>query len=99
MRRSRGCKTFAYPWQRRTIGGQARNRLTRFAQHRIVINGIAVHSIHFRARHSEALPLLLTYGWPGSIDLGGNRTAGGPNWPWRQRNDAFRADFPSLNDF
>jgi pimeloyl-ACP methyl ester carboxylesterase len=31
------------------------------------IDGVDIHFIHARSKHSHALPLLLTHGWPGSI--------------------------------
>src|SRR5262249_32333591 len=31
------------------------------------IDGLDIHFIHARSRHENALPLLVTHGWPGSI--------------------------------
>ncbi|MFB9807134.1 epoxide hydrolase N-terminal domain-containing protein [Haladaptatus pallidirubidus] len=31
------------------------------------IDGLDIHFIHVRSDHEEALPLILTHGWPGSI--------------------------------
>jgi pimeloyl-ACP methyl ester carboxylesterase len=31
------------------------------------IDGLDIHFIHVRSRHEEALPLIVTHGWPGSI--------------------------------
>ena len=31
------------------------------------IDGLDIHFIHVRSRHEEALPLLVSHGWPGSI--------------------------------
>ena len=31
------------------------------------IDGLDVHFIHVRSRHEDALPLIVTHGWPGSI--------------------------------
>ena len=31
------------------------------------IDGLDIHFIHLRSRHEEALPLIITHGWPGSI--------------------------------
>src|SRR5690242_2619312 len=31
------------------------------------IDGLDVHFIHVRSRHGDALPLIVTHGWPGSI--------------------------------
>src|SRR5262245_38994029 len=31
------------------------------------IDGLAIHFIHVRSKHENALPLIVTHGWPGSI--------------------------------
>ena len=31
------------------------------------LDGLDIHFIHVRSRHEEALPLIVTHGWPGSI--------------------------------
>ena len=31
------------------------------------IDGLAIHCIHVRSKHENALPLIVTHGWPGSI--------------------------------
>ena len=31
------------------------------------IDGLDIHFIHVRSRHGDALPLIVTHGWPGSI--------------------------------
>jgi pimeloyl-ACP methyl ester carboxylesterase len=31
------------------------------------IDGVDIHFIHVRSRHEEALPLIMTHGWPGSV--------------------------------
>ena len=36
--------------------------------HRIaVIDGFRIHYLHFRSRHPNAVPLIVTHGWPGSF--------------------------------
>ena len=42
-------------------------RLNEFAHFRTSIDGQSIHFVHARSRHEDALPLLLTHGWPGSI--------------------------------
>jgi len=32
-----------------------------------VIDGLGIHFLHVRSPHAEALPLIITHGWPGSI--------------------------------
>ncbi len=41
--------------------------LNRFPQFRTTIDGIGIHFIHVRSPHANALPLVMTHGWPGSI--------------------------------
>src|SRR5215472_2345725 len=31
------------------------------------IDGVDVHFIHVKSRHGNALPLIMTHGWPGSV--------------------------------
>jgi len=47
-----------------------RNRealLNRFAQFTTDIDGLGIHFIHVRSPHPQALPLIITHGWPGSV--------------------------------
>ena len=41
--------------------------LNRFDHFRTAIDGQSIHFIHARSAHANALPLLITHGWPGSI--------------------------------
>jgi epoxide hydrolase len=41
--------------------------LNSFPQFRTVIDGMGIHFIHVRAAVEDALPLVITHGWPGSI--------------------------------
>ena len=41
--------------------------LNSFNQFRTQIDGQSIHFIHARSPHADALPLLITHGWPGSI--------------------------------
>jgi Epoxide hydrolase N terminus len=31
------------------------------------VDGLDIHFIHVRSKHNNALPLIVTHGWPGSI--------------------------------
>jgi pimeloyl-ACP methyl ester carboxylesterase len=42
-------------------------RLNALPQFRIEIDGLGIHFLHARSPHADALPLVLTHGWPGSI--------------------------------
>jgi pimeloyl-ACP methyl ester carboxylesterase len=47
--------------------GAEEARLNGFAQFRTVLDGQSVHFIHARSPREDALPLLITHGWPGSV--------------------------------
>ena len=62
------------------------------------IDGLEIHFIHVRSEHENALPLIVTHGWPGSvieqlkiIDPLTNPTAHGASAP-----DAFHLVIPSM---
>jgi len=50
-----------YDWRR------AEKKINGFAQYRTEIDGVGIHFIHVRSKHEDALPVILTHGWPGSI--------------------------------
>jgi pimeloyl-ACP methyl ester carboxylesterase len=42
-------------------------RLNALPQFRTTIDGLAIHYLHVRSPQPDALPLIITHGWPGSI--------------------------------
>jgi len=42
-------------------------RLNALPQFTTEIDGVTVHFIHVKSRHENALPLIMTHGWPGSV--------------------------------
>ena len=42
-------------------------RLNALPQFTTEIDGVDIHFIHVKSRHNEALPLIVTHGWPGSV--------------------------------
>ena len=42
-------------------------RLNALPQFRTVIDGLGIHFLHIRSPHAEAVPLVITHGWPGSV--------------------------------
>src|SRR5688572_7111849 len=42
-------------------------RLNALPQFMTTIDGLDIHFIHVRSRHPDALPVIVTHGWPGSI--------------------------------
>jgi pimeloyl-ACP methyl ester carboxylesterase len=47
--------------------GRVATRLNAFPQFTTEIDGVEIHFIHVRSRHDDALPLIMTHGWPGSV--------------------------------
>ena len=50
-----------YDWRR------CEKRLNALPQFTTEIDGTSIHFIHVRSRHENALPLIMTHGWPGSV--------------------------------
>ncbi|MET3106379.1 pimeloyl-ACP methyl ester carboxylesterase [Oxalobacteraceae bacterium GrIS 2.11] len=73
-------------------------RLNAFPQFRTSIDGLGIHFLHVRSRHSDALPIILTHGWPGSVieflDVIGPLTD--PEAYGGRAEDAFHVVIPSL---
>jgi pimeloyl-ACP methyl ester carboxylesterase len=42
-------------------------RLNELPQFRTRLDGLGIHFLHVRSPHQDALPLVMTHGWPGSI--------------------------------
>ena len=73
-------------------------RLNALPQFITEIDGLDIHFIHVRSKHENALPLIVTHGWPGSVveqlkivDPLTNPTAHGAS-----ASDAFHVVIPSL---
>ncbi len=47
--------------------GRVATRLNALPQFVTEIDGVDVHFVHVRSRHEDALPLIMTHGWPGSV--------------------------------
>lgn len=54
-------------WRDRFDWREQERRLNQFEQYKTNIAGLDVHFIHRRSKHPNALPLMLTHGWPGSF--------------------------------
>jgi hypothetical protein len=46
---------------------KAETKLNALPQFITEIDGLDIHFIHVRSRHGDALPLIMTHGWPGSV--------------------------------
>ena len=43
------------------------DRLNALPQYMTQIDGVGIHFIHVKSEHADALPLIITHGWPGSV--------------------------------
>src|SRR4051795_10801927 len=50
-----------YDWRR------CEARLNALPQFTTEIDGVDIHFLHVRSQHADALPLVMTHGWPGSV--------------------------------
>jgi pimeloyl-ACP methyl ester carboxylesterase len=50
-----------YDWRK------AEGRLNAYPNYLTEIDGLDIHFIHVKSRHENALPVIVTHGWPGSI--------------------------------
>lgn len=85
-------------WRTRYDWRRLEGRLNRYEQYKIEVDGLGIHVLHARSRHPNAMPLIMTHGWPGSIvefldaiDPLVNPTAHGGT-----ANDAFHVVLPSI---
>ena len=81
--------------------GRLKARLDAFPQFITEIDGLDIHFIHVRSPHENALPMIMTHGWPGSIvemlDVIGPLTD--PTAYGGAAEDAFDVVVPSLPGF
>src|SRR5215813_12880096 len=56
-----GYWTTEYDWRR------CEARLNALPQFKTEIDGLNIHFIHVESAHENALPLIMTHGWPGSV--------------------------------
>ena len=52
--------------RRTTTGASSRQRFAALPHFITEIDGVDIHFIHVRSKHEDALPLIVTHGWPGS---------------------------------
>jgi pimeloyl-ACP methyl ester carboxylesterase len=88
-------------WSEEYDFGRLEARLNAFPHFVTELDGLDIHFIHVRSPHENALPLLITHGWPGSIvemlnviGLLSDPTAHGG-----KAEDAFHVVVPSLPGF
>jgi pimeloyl-ACP methyl ester carboxylesterase len=60
-------KELARYWADEYDFGRLEERLNTLPQFTTEIDGVDIHFIHVRSKHEDALPLIMTHGWPGSV--------------------------------
>src|SRR5216110_3733805 len=53
--------TTDYDWRK------CEGKLNALPQFTTEIDGVEIHFIHLRSKHEDAMPLIMTHGWPGSV--------------------------------
>ena len=73
-------------------------KLNALPQFKTEIDGLDIHFIHVKSRHEDALPLIITHGWPGSVIelLGVVGPLTDPTAHGGAAEDAFHLVIPSL---
>jgi pimeloyl-ACP methyl ester carboxylesterase len=76
-------------------------RLNALPQFMTEIDGLDIHFIHVRSKHENALPLIVTHGWPGSIveQLKIIEPLTNPTAHGGSASDAFHLVIPSIPGF
>src|SRR5579863_2847612 len=54
-------------WGRNYDWRKTEARLNALSQFQTDLDGVSIYFLHIKSRHNDALPLILTHGWPGSI--------------------------------
>ena len=60
-------QALAQYWANQYDFGRIDARLNALPQFKTEIDGLGIHFIHVKSRHENALPLIITHGWPGSV--------------------------------
>ena len=85
-------------WANEYDFGRVEARLNALPQFTTEIDGVDIHFIHVKSQHENALPLIMTHGWPGSViellETIGPLTD--PTAHGGQAEDAFDLVLPSL---
>ena len=91
-------KALADYWETNYDWRKAETKLNALPQFTTEIGGVEIHFIHVKSPHADALPLIMTHGWPGSViellETVGPLTD--PTAHGGQANDAFHLVLPSL---
>src|SRR4051794_25739693 len=91
-------KELARYWTEDYDFGRIEARLNAVPQFTTEIDGVNIHFVHVRSPHDDAMPLIMTHGWPGSViellDTVGPLTD--PTAHGGEAGDAFHLVLPSI---
>jgi pimeloyl-ACP methyl ester carboxylesterase len=91
-------KALADYWLNEYDFGRIEARLNALPQFVTEIDGVDIHFIHVKSQHEDALPVIITHGWPGSViellDVIGPLTD--PTAHGGKAEDAFDVVIPSI---
>jgi pimeloyl-ACP methyl ester carboxylesterase len=60
-------QALAAHWQTHYDWRACEARLNALGQFKTIIDGLDIHFLHVRSPHPDAMPLIITHGWPGSV--------------------------------
>ena len=85
-------------WRTRYDWRQHEAELNELPHFKTEIDGIDMHFVHVRSKHAEALPLVITHGWPGSVYefMGVIGPLTDPEAHGGHASDAFHVVLPSM---
>jgi pimeloyl-ACP methyl ester carboxylesterase len=91
-------KALADYWANEYDFGRIEEQLNALPQFTTEIDAIEIHFIHVRSEHEDALPLIVTHGWPGSVIelLGSIGPLTDPTAHGGSAEDAFHLVLPSV---
>src|SRR5260370_6884035 len=94
-------KALVQYWESRYDWRRFETELNSFPNFRTLMDGLGIHFIHARSPHPDALPILLTHVWPGSIAefIKAIRPLTNPTEHGGRAQDAFHVVVPSLPGF
>jgi pimeloyl-ACP methyl ester carboxylesterase len=88
-------------WEKHHDWRKAEARLNGWPQFITQIDGLDIHFIHLRSKHTNAMPVIITHGWPGSI-IEQMKVIGpltDPTAHGAKAEDAFDVVIPSLTGY
>jgi pimeloyl-ACP methyl ester carboxylesterase len=88
-------------WRTRYEWRRVERTLNALPQFRTQLDGLGIHFIHVRSKHPNALPIIITHGWPGSVIefLQVIAPLVDPTAHGGEPDDAFHVVIPSLPGF